>query len=130
MSYDIAVYERAFLLRALAENLGDWTGAPRLPQEALERVVELASEAGFEAVPIDPAFREFSREQGLEPGQEFNLDTTSHLAQLTVFPAEIAFTVPYAPRGAASITLCSSIARTVAREHSLGYYDPQTGEAG
>ncbi len=67
------------------------------------------------------------REQGVEPADEYAADTPAVLAQLSVFRGQLAFSVPSSPRAEASIELCARLARAVADEHNLGYYDPQEG---
>jgi hypothetical protein len=129
MSYDISLYDRAFLKRALDSNLGDWTRADPIPQDAKRAIIEAARSAGFVLVPLDAAFAAFVREQGSEPGQEFLLDNSSLLAQLTIHLGQVAFTIPYSPRAEASIAACRDLARRLASETGLAFYDPQEGES-
>ena len=82
---------------------------------------------GFEPISINEDFAAFIRQQGHEPGREFQLNTPLHLAQLTIFKGQIAFSIPYSQRAAASIEICARIARSVASECELGYYDPHEG---
>ena len=128
MSYDLQLYRRDFLRRALAENLGDWTSAPPIPHSARERLVAFAEAAGFARFPPDPEFAAYSEGQGHPLGDECTLDSPTVLAQLVVFSGEATFSIPYSDRANASIALCLDLARQVAKEHSLGFDDPQTGE--
>ena len=112
MSYDVALYTRAFLERALATGLGDWTNADPIPEEAVASFVRQVEAAGFVA----------------EGATEFNLDTPEHLAQVNVFRGELAFSIPYSDRADASIELCTRIARAVAQSHGLALWDPQADE--
>jgi hypothetical protein len=112
MSYDISLYTKAFLQRALATNLGDWRNADPIPESAVEALIDAARTAGF--VPAG--------------GNEYLLDTPKCLAQLGVFSGELSFTIPYSDRADASIRLCSQIAKTVADAHGLAFWDPQGDE--
>ena len=114
MSYDLALYTRAFLERALLNNLGDWRNADPLPREAVDALINSAEAAGFQS----------------SGSGEFNLDTPQHLAQLNIFSGELAFSIPYSDRAEASIAVCSRIAREVATAHGLAVWDPQEDEGG
>ena len=114
MSYDIYLYDESFLRRALETNLDDWTGADPIPQAAIDRVVATAQVAGFVAVPS-------------ETSAAFNLDTEAVFAELSVSRSEIAFTIPYGERAEASIELCARLARRLAADNALGFWDPQDG---
>jgi hypothetical protein len=115
MSYDLALYTRAFLSRALQSGLGDWRNADPIPREAVQALITNAEAAGF------------LRSGG---GSEFTLDTSQHLAQLNVFEGELAFSIPYSDRANASIELCARIAKEVAASHGLAVWDPQEDEGG
>jgi hypothetical protein len=129
MSYDITLYRRDFLKRAIEDNLGDWTGADPIPVEVMHALLISVEAAGFVRGPTDAAFADFARQEGFAPGAEFVLDTPALLAQLTIFPGEVAFSIPYGPRSDASVDFCIQTARRVAAERALGFYDPQVGEA-
>ncbi len=129
MSYDVTLYHRDFLKRAIESNLGDWTGADPVPEEAKRALLAVAEGAGFVRCPADEAFNDFARQEGFTPGAELILDTPALLAQLMIFDGEMAFSIPYGPRSTASVDLCIQIARRVAQEQRLGFYDPQVGEA-
>ena len=128
MSYDISLYDRVFLRRALESGLGDWTGADPIPPAAVEALVRLALEAGFRRVEPDPDLVALLAELGDVPAEELLLDTPELLAELHLHPGQLAFTVPYAERADASIALCLGLARAVAEAHDLALYDPQEGE--
>lgn len=130
MSYDITLYRRDFLKRAIETNLGDWTGADPIPDDAIQALIAAVEAAGFIRSQVDQGFTDFAKQEGFDPGIEFNLDTQTLLAQLTVFPGEVAFSIPYSgPRTEASVDFCGQIARRLAAEHELGFNDPQIGEA-
>jgi hypothetical protein len=128
MSYDISLYDRAFLRRALEEGLGDWTIADEIPPATRDGVVARAKEAGFQpGPPPDPSFVEFMRARGLEPSVEYVLDTPEAFAQLSIHDNQIAFTIPYSDRATAAIELCTRVGRAAAAELGLGLHDPQEG---
>ncbi|MGC4093257.1 MAG: hypothetical protein QM756_36280 [Polyangiaceae bacterium] len=129
MSYDISLYARGFLKRAIEDKLGDWTDADPIPPAAVEDLVTLARASGFESVVAGPNFVEFCREQGVAPPDEFALDTPAFLAHLSLHSGQLAFSIPYSPRAEASIALCADLARTAANRHDLAFHDPQEGVA-
>jgi hypothetical protein len=129
MSYDISLYVKTFLEHALATGAGDWTNADPIPEPAAKSLIDAATAEGFQPKPPDPAFVEFLREQGVSPAAEFELDTQTYLAHLSVHRGELAFTIPYSDRAEASIQLCSRLARAVAARHGLGFWDPQDDQA-
>ncbi len=112
MSYDISLYTKNFLEYALRNELGDWTQAEPIPQVAVDAVIEAARAEGF--VP-----------EGAEPARSFTLDSEAAQAELHIHAGEIAFAIPYGTRAQASIELCTRVAKAVARQHGLGFWDPQ-----
>jgi hypothetical protein len=129
MSYDIALYRRDFLKKAIEEKRGDWTGADPISEDVIRAFVAKAEAAGFVQSPTNEAFAEFAKQNGVTPGVEFILDTQVCLAQLTVFPGTLAFSIPYGPRARDSVGFCIQIAKRAATDHALGFHDPQVGEA-
>jgi hypothetical protein len=128
MSYDISLYDRVFLRRALESGLGDWTGADPIPPAAVEALVRLALEAGFRRVEPDPSWVSYLAKRGRTPAQALRLDTPELLAELNLHPGQLAFSVPYSDCAAPSVALCLQLARAVAEAHDLALYDPQEGE--
>ncbi|MEQ1841317.1 MAG: hypothetical protein ABL994_12980 [Verrucomicrobiales bacterium] len=129
MSYDISLYRRDFLKRAIESNLGDWTSADSIPASVIESIVSTAEQQGFAREPVDDAFVAFCRQEGFKPGLEFTTDTPTLLAQLSILPGQIAFSIPYGDRATASVDFCVRFARYLATTHDLGFHDPQEGEA-
>jgi hypothetical protein len=128
MSYDITLYERAFLTYALERSLGDWTTAPMIPDSVRSAIMSAAVDVGFRNVPQDPHFVAFAAAQGHLVAPEYVLDTADYLATLMVFPNSVAFTIPSSARARLSIERCSQLARSFAASHQLGCFDPQIGE--
>jgi hypothetical protein len=114
VSYDISLYVKSFLDRALATGLGDWRDADPIPDSAIEALVQAAKAEGFTSAG---------------PGNELELDTPKYLAQLGMHRGELAFTIPYSDRADASIQVCTRIAKAVAEQHGLALWDPQTDES-
>jgi len=114
MSYDISLYDKAFLHRALSTGLGDWTNADPIPEAAAAALIEAAQAVGFQ--PDGPA-------------TSFTLDTNGYLAQLSIHRGELAFTIPYSERGEATIALCTQIGKDVAATHGPAFWDPQADDS-
>ncbi len=129
MSYDLSLFDRCFLKRAIETNLGDWTGADPISEGVKVLVVSRALAEGFRPKPAEEGFAAFLKMQGVEAAREFEIDTPALLARLAIHSGQIAFTIPYSERAAASIEYCVRIAREIAAEHGLGYHDPQEGVA-
>jgi len=128
MSYDIELYNRDFLGRSVAEQSGDWTNADPIAIAVVKAVTDACIAAGFKAELHPPGFVEFLRQQGIEPSQDFKLLTSTISAQMSIFAGSISFAVEESPVALASIEYCSNLARKLASDFSLGYYDGQSGE--
>lgn len=127
MSYDINLYDKKFLMRALEKELEDWTGADAISTEAKERAIAAAQKAGFERQQPDAGFAKYMAKEELPLAPEWLLETESTRAQLTVFNGLISFSVPISPKAKASIELCVDLARKITTECGLAYHDPQSG---
>jgi hypothetical protein len=128
MSYNIVLYNRDFLRRSIAEQSGDWTNADAISRELVEAITNACVAEGFQAELHPPGFVEFLRNQGVTPSQDFALLTSTMSARMSIFPGSISFVVEASPVALASIEYCSDIARKLATEFNLGYYDGQSGE--
>lgn len=113
MSYDINLFEKQFLQRALDEDLGDWTDADSIPEHKLALIRDRLKAIGYHAVD-DDEFEHANSKWGL---------------QVTLFGGEVSFTIPYWDDAAAAIEVARADAMELATAASLGFYDPQTGEA-
>ena len=125
MSYDISLYRRDFLKRAMESGLGDWTDADPIPDDTIPALIAAIEAAGFVRFA---GHKPYSKE-GWGPWIEFTLDTPTMVAQVTVFPGEIGFNIPYGDLAGPSIEFCIQMASRLAIEHGLGFYDPQIPEA-
>ena len=129
MSYDISLYEAAFLRKAITEGLGDWTGAPDIDPDTIKQVLKLADSEGFVATPHDPGFIEFMKSQALTPSDDYQLNTPQYLVSLQIFSNSIAISAPYsADRAIASVEFTRGFGLRLARAYDFGFQDHQTGE--
>jgi hypothetical protein len=112
MSYDIGLYEKRFLLRALQENLRDWTGADAIPLEKLRLVHERLKAKGYVALSQS----------------ELEHSNPARGLQVSIFTGEVSFSLPYWDEVDAPIAVARADALELAMETNLAFYDPQTGE--
>jgi hypothetical protein len=128
MSYDINIYQGAFLRRALSENLGDWTGAPDIDNGTRVRFGEALRAQGFRETPHEPKFLTFAAAKGFSVSHDFVRDDDEILATASVFSNSLTFSIPMSPRSGKSIEQCLNITRELVAFGELCSYDPQTGE--
>jgi hypothetical protein len=125
MSYDVGLYRRDFLKRAIENELDDLLGADPIPEEAIQAVIEAAKAEGF----VEARLKLPSAPGPLTCLAELMKKTPALLAQMHVFAGQIAFTIPYGPLARDSVAFCTRFAKQLAKTHGLGYRDTQTGEA-
>ena len=113
MSYDLYLYEKPFLKRALEENLGDWTEADPIPEETSRRIRERLRAKGYLT----------------DDGNEFNHPNEAWGIQVCCYRGEVGFSIAYGDEAADAVEAGRAEALEMARETGLGFYDPQTGEA-
>jgi hypothetical protein len=113
MSYDFSLYEKRFLRRAIAEGLGDWTGADDIPYEKLWLIRRCLTEKHYST----------------EDQEEYEHPNSIWGLQVHLFQCEVAFSVPYWDEIAAAVVVARADALDLATAADLGFYDPQTGEA-
>lgn len=130
MSYDISLYEAAFLRDALASNLGDLTDPPLLAPEVIAAVEREVIARGFVHVPHDPGFVAFLESEGVTPSRDYVLDNPQISGTLSIFHSSISLTVGYdAERATASVEFMRSLGLHLARTLGLGFFDPQAGDS-
>jgi hypothetical protein len=129
MSYDIALYHRKFLKRAIEEKLDDWLGADPIPEQIIQAVLVAAKAVGFVETPFKQPSAPTSLEGIVSCRAQLLKKTPIVLAQMHVFEGQIAFTIPYGPLARDSVVFCTRLAKQIGKTHSLGYRDSQTGEA-
>ena len=127
MTYDISLYDKDFLKRALEINLGHWRGAPEIDTDVIASIVSSAKAFGFVESPLNPQMIEFMKQQGHTPGREFTLDKEGMRAQLVVFPASITISIVSTANFLETYNACSGLAKQWGNAHGLGYCDPQVG---
>lgn len=113
MSYDIYLYEKRFLQRALDEDLGDWRNAEPISDDKLRLIRERLKSKGY--TTHDDNEVEF-------PNSEWGL-------QVSIFTGEVTFGIPFWDDADAAIEKARMDALELANATELGFYDPQTGEA-
>ena len=111
MSYDISLYAKVFLERALASGQTDWTGADPIAEDAVHGALARVRAEGF--VPDGP--------------NEHVLATDTASARFHVHPGELTFAIENGRRALASIALCQQLAQRIAEDHGLAVWDPQVG---
>ena len=116
MSYDIDLYDRQFLRRAIEQQLGDWTGADPLPSRTTDAAVAWLLARGY-----------VTESEHTRLGHSFVHSNASWGVQAGVFRNCIAFTVPYWDDAAAAITAVKTDAIELAEFTHLAVHDPQTG---
>jgi len=116
MSYDIQLYQSAFLKRAIENDLGDWSDADPISEFSLSVVCDWLLEKGYIIEHEGQGCREF-----VHPNSEWGL-------QVSVFKGEVAFTIPLWDEAEEAINIAQRDAKELATLAGLGYYDSQTGE--
>jgi hypothetical protein len=112
MSYDIYLYDRQFLKRALDEDLDDWSDAAPISKARLDLIRARLQAKGY----IDQDNDEYAH-----PNEKWG-------TQVCIYSGEIAFDIPYWNDADAAIEAASADALELAQLAELGYYDPQIDE--
>ena len=115
MSYEISLYRRDFLDRAISEQLGDWTNAEPLSEESRELAVKFLQRRGY-------------TEQNY-PWQS-NCQTYQHpefkeQVEVTIFDGCISFAIQYSDRAVEAVNLSIESAKELGSLIDLAVYDPQ-----
>ena len=117
MSYDISLYRPEFLRRAIAENLGDWTGADPIAPETLEKVVQWLLDRGY-AMEVDhPTY-----------GKQFAHPNPAWGVEVGVYRGSVGFSIAYWEESTNAIAAVMTQARELAKLTGLAIHDPQSGE--
>jgi|LakMenE01Jun11ns_1017448.scaffolds.fasta_scaffold9413159_2 hypothetical protein len=116
MSYDIGLYDKTFLRKAIDEDLGDYTVAPPLSLAVLASIKDRLLSLGYTIESDSVNCTEF-----IHPNDSWAL-------QISVFQTEIAFSVPYWDDSENAIAQAKLHARLLAQEFNLGLTDQQDGE--
>jgi hypothetical protein len=129
MSYDIGLYRRDFLKRAIENKIDDWLGADPIPEQTIQAALKAAKVEGFVERSLKQPSGATTATTNFACRAELMKETPMLFAQVRVFAGQIAFTIPYGPLARDSVPFCTRLAKQIARTHGLGYRDPQTGEA-
>jgi len=116
MSYDIGLYDKTFLKKAIDDDLGDYTVAPALSTTTLASIKDRLSSLGYAIESENPNCTEFIHQNA------------AWALQVAVFKTEIAFSVPYWDDADNAIAQAKIHARLLAQEFDLGLTDQQDGE--
>jgi hypothetical protein len=113
MSYDICLYEEAFLKRAFEQNLGDWTNADPISEEKKSRIRQLLVTKGYKG--------------GSGRVEEYFHPNENWAITVSIYTGEIAITIPYWKDADKAIEAALTDAQDLANASQLMLYDPQTG---
>lgn len=116
MSYDIGLYDRAFLRKAIDEDLGDYRVAPPFSPDMIAEIKSRLLNMGYLIEADNDHCTEY-----IHPNGAWGL-------QVTVFKTEITFSVPYWDDADAAVAHAKADARRLADEFCLGLTDQQNGE--
>lgn len=116
MSYDIYLYEKAFLKHALEQNLGDWTNADPISEEKKGRIRQLLADKDYKLVGEKPESQEY-----LHPNEDWAIT-------VSIYTGEIAISLPYVKDAANAVAAASTDAKKLADVAQLTLYDPQVGD--
>ncbi len=111
MSYDIELYEKNFLKKALEENMGDWTKADPITSSIIKEIKSYLISNNY---------------QDTQDGFEKTINNCP--IQVSIFDNSIAFNIPYCENCEDSISIAIEDAKTLAKKYNLGLYDPQNDE--
>lgn len=117
MSYDIELYDKTFLKKAIDEDL-DYTVAPPLSSVVISKIKDRLGSLGYSVSSDDS--------DGVNT--EFIHPNKSWALTVTIFQNEISFSVPYWHDAESAIEQAKLHARLLAKEFNLGLTDQQDGE--
>ena len=117
MSYDIGLYQKSFLKKAVEEDLGDWTKADAIELAVREAIKDSLLKDGFILENDSTLSAEL-----IHPNEKWGL-------QVCIFKGEVSLSIPYWDDAENAVEEAKRIARIIAREFNLGYYDQQDGTA-
>jgi len=117
MSYDIALYDKIFLKRAIKEKLGDWTGSDPIPESTLHNIREALIKSGYTLEFEGDDYQEYEKKMSGCP------------VEVSVFKNEIAYTIPYWENAEEAVAAAIIEAKNLAKMNDLGYFDGQEDEA-
>src|SRR5438132_801787 len=116
MSYDIYLYEEAFLERAFEQNLDDWTNADPISEEKKGRIRQRLADKGYKLVGERPKSQEY-----LHPNEDWAIT-------VSIYTGEIAISIPYWKDASNAVDAALTDAKELADVAQLTLYDPQVGD--
>jgi hypothetical protein len=113
MSYDIYLYNKRFLDRAIERDSGDWTNADPLGEQALKTIRDRLAAKGY-----------MLESEGADC-QEYIHPNAKWAIQVSIFKGEVSFSIPYWDDAENAIIAACADAKEFATAAGLGLYDPQ-----
>jgi len=117
MSYEISLYRREFLDRAIREQLGDWTGADPIPEESRHEATAFLLNRGYTE-------QNYPWQTDCQTYQHPELK--EHL-EVTVFDGCISVAIQYSGDAVDTVNMAIETAKELGRLIELAVYDPQDG---
>lgn len=116
MSYQVFLYDKEFLRKAIEHDIGDYSAAPMFPTELIEAIRQRLISFGYSVETESKSCTEF-----IHQNERWGL-------QASVYSGEIAFSIPYWDDAVSAIIEAKEHAQALAREFDLGLTDQQDGE--
>jgi hypothetical protein len=113
VSYDICLYERAFLQRALEQNLDDWTNADPISNEKKHRIRQLLIEKGY------------MHGGGSGEAEEYFHPNEAWGITVSIYTGEVAIAIPYWEDARIAIEAALVDAEELAEASELTLFDRQ-----
>ena len=117
MSYEISLYDRGFLDRALREQLGDWTIADPILQPSRDVAESFLLDRGYTAF----------RYPWQTNGQTYQHPELKQLLEVTIFDGCISFAIQNSETALDDIKIAVATAVQLGRLIDLAVFDPQDG---
>ena len=115
MSYEISLYRREFLDRAIREQLGDWTGADPIPEPSRLQAATFFEQRGY----VEESYPWSTGRCFKQPSQP---------VEATIYIGCISFAVHHSEQGLAALEAAKHEARALGQLLDLAAYDPQEGQ--
>lgn len=117
MSYEISLYHREFLDRAIRDQLGDWTGADSIPETSRELATNFLLERGYTQ----------QRYPWQTDCQTYQHPVLKEQLEVTVFDGCISFAIQFSANALDTVRIATETAIELGRLVGLAVYDPQDG---
>ena len=115
MSYDIGLYQKAFLKNAIENDLGDWTKADPIDSTVRDSIKDMLLSDGYIVDSESGVSTDL-----VHPKKEWGL-------QVCIFKGQISFSIPYWDDADNPVEETKRYAWKIAKKFNLGYHDRQEG---